>query len=146
MNDHEVIDRNGKKVTRGDILQDGDRMIVRMNMMDGADPAIAALASAAALADSVRRLEQFDARNHRPGFATRDAATSTTIEKALADRDARLNDAWKNPPSVTVEDSAITAIEKVAVVGPSAGNDALFAARDRVISDRDKRTAEAWKA
>lgn len=145
-NDHEIIDRNGKRVTRGNgVLQDGDKLVTRMQFMDAADPRLVA---AAALADSVRRNEQFDARGHRPGYATQshDAATTTAIDKALDDRNTRLTNAWKTPPSATAVDSAITASEKVAVVGPTADNATLFAARDKVVADRDKRTSEAWRS
>ena len=138
--DHEIIDRHGKRVHRDGVLQDGDRMVTRMTMMDGADPALAALASAAALADSVKRIEQFDARGHRPGFVSRDAATSTTIEKALDDRDKRLSDAWKTP---TTTDA--TTIETAAVLRADAPKETLFAARDQAVADRDKRTSEAWR-
>jgi hypothetical protein len=141
--DHEVIDRNGKHVTRANgVVHDGDRVVVKMNMMDAANPALIA---AAALADSVRRNEQFDARGHRPGYVTRDAASATSIEKILTDRETALTNAWRQPPSVTVEDSNITPVEKVAVVGPSAGNDALFAARDKVVRDRDRQLEDAWR-
>jgi hypothetical protein len=144
--DHEVIDRNGKRVTRGDVLQDGDKLVVRMNMMDGADPALAALASAAALADAVRRNEQFDASKHRPGYAgVRSAAQTDAISRAHDERDARLSNAWKKPPAATVLDTATTAVEQVAILGPQAGNDKMFEARDRIIADRDKRLEAAWQ-
>ena len=135
--DHEVIDRSGKRVRRDGVLQDGDRLVVRMPMMDAAIPGFAA---AAALADTVKRIEQFDARNHRPGFATCDAATSATIEKALDDRDKRLSEAWKTPTS-----SDATTIETAAVLGVDAPKETLFAARDQAVADRDKRTSEAWR-
>lgn len=142
--DQEIIDRYGKRVTRSNgVLQDGDFLRVKLTMLDASDPRLVA---AAMLADAVKRNEQFDARNHRPGYATRDAASTASVEKVLADRDARLTDAWKTPPSVLVAGSDITPVEKVAIVGPAAGNEALFAARDKVISDRDRRTEEAWKA
>lgn len=136
--DHEVIDRSGKRVRRDGILQDGDRVVVQMTMMDAANPALVA---AAALADSIRRNELFDnARGHRPGFVARDAATSTTIEKALDDRDKRLNDAWKTPTATEA-----TAIETAAVLQADAPTETLFAARDQAVANRDKRTSEAWR-
>lgn len=143
MNDHEVIDRTGQKVKRSGVLQDGDKLVVRMQMMDASNTGLAA---AAALADAVRRNEQFDARNHKPGYASRDAASTASVEKVLANRDAALTNAWRQPPSVTDAASDVTAIEKVALVGPSAGNEALFAARDQIIAQRDFKTSEAWRA
>jgi hypothetical protein len=62
--EYEVIDRNGRFVrrTKGDgngIVQDGEGIRVPLKLMDNADPALVA---ATALADSVRRVEAFDAR------------------------------------------------------------------------------------
>jgi hypothetical protein len=135
----EVLDRNGKRVRRDGIVQDGDMVRVPMQMMDAGDPRLIA---AAALADAVKRNEQFDARGHRPGYAVpvSDAAAETARDRYHA----RTVDAWKNPPPVLAD--AGTSTEKVAIVGPSAGNDALFAARDKAVANRDKRTSEAWKA
>ncbi|MGY4176777.1 hypothetical protein ACVIHH_002068 [Bradyrhizobium sp. USDA 4518] len=56
---HEIIDRNGKRVTRGHIVEDGDVIRVQINMMDAANPALMA---AMAAAQSARRIEQFDAK------------------------------------------------------------------------------------
>lgn len=150
----EVIDRNGKRVTRPDgVLQDGDRIRVRMSMMDSQNPALMA---AAALAGSIRRAEQFDVL-HRPGivgsssgvYVSRDSARATDAgayeagDKAREARDAKMRDAWKNPPSVTKGDAM--AIEQVAVVGPSAPKEQLFAARDQAIANRNKRLEAAWQ-
>jgi hypothetical protein len=138
--DHEVFDRNGKRVTRNGVLQDGDRLVARMNMMDAVDPGLVA---AAALADAVKRNEQFDARGHRPGYVIDRPADADTARDQYH---ARTIDAWKTPPSATVADGTLTAIEKVAIVGPTAGNETLFAARDKAVSDRDKRISEAWRS
>ena len=131
----EVIDKYGKRVRRSGIAQDGDTVTVPMRMMDAVDPGLAA---AAALADAVRRNEQFDARGHRPGFVGEPDNTSA--------RDAyfnRMNDAWKSPPSVTAGNA--TALETVAVVGRDAPDEQLFAARDQAQANRDKRLAAAWQ-
>jgi hypothetical protein len=137
--DHEVFDRNGKRVTRNGVLQEGDRMVVKMNMMDGADPALSALLTAAALADSVRRNEQFDARGHRPGYVIDRPADADTARDQYH---GRTRDAWKKPPADT-----LTPIEKGAVLGPQGTTDAeRRAAADRVIADRDKRISEAWRS
>jgi hypothetical protein len=144
-----VIDRNGRVVghrKKGDasIVKDGEGVRVRMNMMDGADPALSALLTAAALADSVKRNEQFDARGHRPGYVIDRPADADTARDQYH---ARTRDAWKTPPSATVEDTTLTPIEKVAVLGPQGTTDAeRRAAADRVIADRDKRISEAWKS
>lgn len=136
----EVTDKYGKRVRRDGVLQDGDRMTVPMRMMDAANPALAA---AAALADAVKRNEQFDARgHHRPGFVgagdVYDAA-----DKAREARDAGIANAWRNPPPVIVED---VAVKPAAIVPPTASNEQLFAARDQAVAERDRRISDAWKS
>ncbi len=137
--DHEVIDRNGKRVRRDGILEDGDRMVVKMSMMDAANPALVA---AAALADSVRRNEEFDARGHRPGFVL---DRPSDADAAREQYHARTRDAFKAPPATTLGDTAGTSPEKAAILEPHAPNEVLFAARDKAVADRDKRTSEAWR-
>jgi hypothetical protein len=136
--DHDVIDKDGKRVRRNGMLEDGDRIRVPMTLMDAQNPALVA---AAALAGSVRRAEQFDMRLHpqTPRYGTTDAASHTAREA----RDARVRDAWKNPPSVTKNDAS--ALEQVAVVGPNASDAQLFAARDQAIANRDRRLETAWQ-
>lgn len=150
----EVIDRNGKRVTRPNgILQDGDRLTVKLTMMDAQNPM---LAQAAAAAEAIRRAELFDVL-HRPGivgsssgvYVSRDSARATNAgayeagDKARQARDAKMRDAWKNPPSVQNNDA--TALEQVAIVGPSAPKEQLFAARDQAIANRNKRLEAAWQ-
>lgn len=135
----EVTDKYGKRVRRDGVLQDGDRMTVPMRMMDAANPALAA---AAALADTVRRNEQFDARGHRPGFVG-GSDVYDAADKAREARDAGVRDAWRNPPAVVVEDKTAN---PAAIVPPTASNEQLFAARDQAVSDRDKRISEAWRS
>lgn len=138
----EVTDKAGRRVTRADgVLQDGDRIVVPMPMMDSANPA---LAEAMARAEAAKRVEQFDASRgvgHKPGYSTQDAGDAGFTAREA--RDARVRDAWKNPPSVTTNNA--TAIEQVAVVGSAATNEQLFAARDQAIAARDKRTEAAWQ-
>jgi hypothetical protein len=138
MNDFEVIDRNGQRVRRTGIVQDGDRLITSMTMMDAANPALVA---AAALAETVRRNKQFDARGHRPGFGTQDGNPTTMRDQYHA----RNRDAWRNPPVLgEIKDHKA---EAPAVVPPTGTNTAeVRAAADKVIADRDQRTSEAWKA
>jgi hypothetical protein len=137
--DHEVHDRDGKRVRRDGVLQDGDRMVVKMNMMDGADPALAALASAAALADAVKRNEAFDARGHRPGYGTHSTASTSARDQYHA----RTLDAWRNPPPV-IDDTKDHKPEAATTVLPTSPNE-LFAARDKAVSDRDTRLEAAWQ-
>jgi hypothetical protein len=133
----EVYDRDGKRVTRPNgILQDGDMARVPMRMMDAVDPGLAA---ATALADAVRRNEQFDARGHRPGFIGKPDDTSA--------RDAyftRANDAWKSPPAL--DDKTKNVIKDANLDPQTSPTEDLKAARDRAVSDRDARTQAAWKA
>jgi hypothetical protein len=133
----EVIDKYGKRARRPNgVLQDGDRLTVKMTMMDAANPA---LAHAAAAAEAIKRAEAFDAGHHPQAsrYGTRDAAS----ENAREARDARMRDAWKQPTSI-----AATATETVAVVGSNAPDAQLFAARDQAIANRDKRLERAWQS
>jgi hypothetical protein len=138
----EILDKYGKRVTRPNgVLQDGDTYRVPMRMMDAVDPGLAA---AAALADAVRRNEQFDASHaagHKPGYSTQDAGDAGVTAREA--RDAKMLDAWKNPPSVTTGDAPVN--EQIAViVGPTAPVEQLQAARDKVIAQRDKQLEAAW--
>lgn len=85
--DHEIIDRNGKRVTRGNIVEDGDVMRVPVRLMDNGNPALMA---AMAAAQSARRIEQFDANVAFPGLqldykqaALLDAAKLTPAQMTL---------------------------------------------------------------
>jgi hypothetical protein len=137
--DFEVIDRNGKRVRRDGVLQDGDTLRVPLRLVDGADPALTALAAAASLADAVKRNEQFDARGHRPGYATQVASTDGAT--ARDQYHARNRDAWRNPPPVV--DQKPNAPDPVL---PTASNEQLFAARDMAVTERDRRLESAWKS
>ena len=144
MNTHEVYDRYGKRIENHDgILKDGQFIRARMNLMDAANSTIAA---GAALMDAVKRNEVFDARGHQPGcLTTRDAATTANIHQALDDRDARLTNAWKQPPAVVAADTTIKPADKDRTIDPSAGTPALLTARDRILAERDRRVEDAWK-
>jgi hypothetical protein len=137
----EVTDKLGRRVKRADgILQDGDRLAVPMRIMDSANPA---LVEAAARAEAVRRVEQFDASRgvgHRPGYATQDAGGAGMAAREA--RDARLRDSWKNPDPVAVEDRPD---EPAALLPPTAPNEQLLAARDAVLAARDRRLEAAWQ-
>lgn len=134
-----VTDKYGKRVTRPNgILQDGDRMTVKLTMMDAAD---ATLARAAAVAEAIRRAEAFDAGQHPQ--SNRYGTKNAKAEDARAARDARMVDAWKKPPSVLNGDAS--AKEQVAIVGANAPLDQLQAARDQAVAARDKRLENAWQ-
>jgi hypothetical protein len=139
--DYEVIDSNGKRVRRDGILQDGDVMVTRMTMMDGS-PHLS-FGAAAALAEAVKRNERFDASHgvgHKPGYSTQDAGPAGFTAREA--RDAKMRDAWKNPPALVVEDKAA---KPATVVPPTAPKEQLAAARDAVVAARDKRTEAAWQ-
>lgn len=140
MNDVEVIDRNGKRARRNGILEDGDSLVVKMTMMDAANPALVA---GAALAAAVKRNEQFDARGHRPGFGTHDASADGGT--ARDQYHARNRDAWRNPPPL-LDETKDHKPEAPAAVRPTGSNNAeLRKAADAVIANRDKRMSEAWR-
>jgi hypothetical protein len=138
--DYDVIDKHGKRVTRvNGVLQDGDSIRVRMNLMDAANPA---LAHAAAVADALKRAEAFDARQHRPGFvATQDAYDAG--DAAREARDALVRDAWRKPAPVIDEAKPI---QPAAIVPPTASKEQLFAAADQAAAERDRRLESAWKS
>ena len=135
-----ITDKYGKRVTRPDgVLQDGDTMRVKLSLMDAQNPGLAA---AAALADSVRRSEVFDMKIH--GQTARYGTTADASVSAREARDQRLRDAWAKPPPVVMTGNEGTASERVAVVGPNAPKEQLFAARDAAVAARDKRLESAW--
>jgi hypothetical protein len=88
----EWIDRDGKKLARGQVVQDGQRLKVPMTMMDGAPPDIAGI-TRAAMVDAPQ------AAMHRPGSLVLSDADRAARDKALDARDKRLVDAWKHPPA-----------------------------------------------
>jgi hypothetical protein len=133
-----VTDKYGKRVERNGILQDGDTLRVPIRLMDAENPG---LANALALAQSRRRAEDFDMKLHPQ--TSRYGTTADAAHDARERRDARMVDAWKNPPSVTKGDA--TALETVKVVGPSAPVEQLIAARDQAHANRDKRLERAWQ-
>lgn len=135
-----IIDRFGNEVETNDdnyMLKDGERIRVPLRLMDN-DPG---LAKAMAEAQAIRRVETFDMSQHPQ--SSRYGTTDAKAETAREARDKRMADAWKNPPSVTKGDA--TAIEQVAIVGPSAPVEQLQAARDQVVANRDKRLEAAWR-
>ncbi len=163
--DDYVTDKYGRRVRRNkdDVVKDGELLRVPMVMMDEqartmrdaaaqlenhqlsafADAVNGgmSLADAVAKAKGIRRVEQFDMKQHPQAarYGTRDEASEAARQK----RDARVCDAWKNPPSVTKGDA--TPLEQVQLVGPSAPTEQLLAARDQAVANRDKRLENAWQ-
>jgi hypothetical protein len=139
--DHEVIDRNGRVLRRAkkdEVLKDGEGLRVPLRIMDAMSPG---LSDAMALARAVSRSEQFDARGHRPGYATQDAGDAGVTAREA--RDARMRGAWRNPAPVI---DAAKPQQHVALVPPNASHAELFKARDQAAEDRDRRLENAWKS
>jgi hypothetical protein len=133
--DYEVIDKYGQVIRRtkdNGIVADGEGVRVRLSLMDAANPGLIA---AAALADSIKRNEAFDARGHRPGFLPmHDAAASDAAREA---RDARVCDSWRNPPAVADQSQQQTT--------PAATTTSNLT-RDELVAQRDKRLENAWRS
>jgi hypothetical protein len=170
--DFEVIDRYGRRVrrTKGDdgIVADGQGVRVPLTLMDATnslalrdasaqleDHQLSAfaeavnggmsLADAIAKAKGIKRIEQFDARGHRPGFITQQDVHDAykAGDDAREARDARVRDAYKNPAAVL---DAAKPQKHVALVPPTASHAELFKARDQAAADRDRRLETAWKS
>jgi len=101
---HDVFDREGRRVQRNGVLVDGDKLVVRMPMMDGRTVGGAFLTDASQPPTREQLQQLRDARNtalcnawrHPAGDNT--PATSSapqSPEQVLAHRDQRLRDAWK---------------------------------------------------
>src|SRR5258708_2997085 len=134
-NDYNVIDKNGKRVRRTGILQDGDRITVMATLMDTVSPDLIA---AMAAADSAKRIEQFDAKatiGHRPGFAVLDDTARDASAKLISDRNDRISNAWRNPSPVV--DQQRSAASSASTNTPST--------RDELFSQRDRRLESAWR-
>ncbi|MCA1457756.1 hypothetical protein I6F35_32005 [Bradyrhizobium sp. BRP22] len=131
----EVIDKHGRRVRRDSILEDGDRLSVRVSMMDSAHPG---LQSATAVTQALRRAEQFDASlaGHKPGFRVADAAVTVTAEHLREQRDAAMSNRWRNPPPI---------IDQQQMTPTTAPSNATLT-HEQLIAARDKRISEAWKS
>ncbi|QHO73977.1 hypothetical protein ACH79_16400 [Bradyrhizobium sp. CCBAU 051011] len=101
------------------------------------------IADAVAKAKGIKRAEQFDARQHRPGFAATTQDAYASGDAAREARDARLRDAWRNPAPMI--DNA-KPNQPAAIVPPTASHAELFKARDQAAEDRDRRLENAWKS
>ncbi|MCK1536444.1 MULTISPECIES: hypothetical protein [unclassified Bradyrhizobium] len=104
-----IFDKNGKRVLRSNmIIEDGDRLVVAMRMMDAA-PACAVTLSDAEQDVPLTREQLEDMREARIAALCdrwRDPAADTQIkpsahsdktkEQVLDERDRRLENAWRN--------------------------------------------------
>ncbi|WP_050627367.1 hypothetical protein [Bradyrhizobium viridifuturi] len=129
----DVIDKRGVRVRRHGILQDGDRTTIRMTLMDNGDPALMA---AIAEAQAARRIEQFDALHagHRPSVAVMTDAATAERERLRDARNAKLSNAWRNPPPVVDQ-----------VTPHHAPPTKTTLTHDELIAARDRRLEAAWK-
>jgi hypothetical protein len=78
--DHEVIDKNGKRITRGDVLQDGDVLRVPLRMIDAANPLLAA----------AQGLERSRTERSSPTIAEMKGAATRFVEQLATDGTPRL--------------------------------------------------------
>ncbi|RXH05693.1 hypothetical protein [Bradyrhizobium guangzhouense] len=101
---HDVFDKDGRRVSRAGVLADGDKLVVRMPMMDGRTIGASFLTDAAQPPSREQLQQTRDARNAAISNAWRqpsgiDAPTLPAVpqsrDEALAQRDQRLRDAWK---------------------------------------------------
>ena len=158
----EVIDKNGKRVTRNGPLQDGDRLSVPMRTMDASDQALRA---AQLLAQNSRRNDQFDAKNfnyggegHRPGYATAPVndcnytARRNLADQARSNRIKTLENAWKKQTSTNdggpQEQNAVRVMpsDQVHADGTAVNLQAVRAKADQIIEARDRRLEQMWKS
>jgi hypothetical protein len=121
----QIFDAAGNPIT-DTIMPDGGRVHVKMMMMDAA-PAGLADAARRAFADS-----NPDTARHGPGGLALSDADRDAREKALDGRNARMTDAWRNPPADEVKKDA---------AAPTTDLDALHAARNRRLEDSWKGAA-----
>ncbi|MGY4433700.1 hypothetical protein ACVWWO_006177 [Bradyrhizobium sp. F1.13.1] len=99
----EAFDKDGNPITDR-IVPNGGRIRVAAMLMDAAPPSPQA--------------------KHRPGFVALSDEHAEGRETALADRDRRLSEAWKQPAPIPAPPAA-----KIAPTTPAAGADAGHAAR-----------------
>jgi hypothetical protein len=91
----EWINKDGKKLASGRVVQDGEKLKVPLMMTDAATVDIAAITRAA-----ITNAPMPSAAMHRPGSLALSDADRAARDKALAARDQRLVDAWKNPAAL----------------------------------------------
>lgn len=99
----EVFDKDGNPITDR-VVPNGGYVRVAATLMDAAPP-------------------QLEAMN-RPGFVQLSDEQVESRERALADRDRRLSEAWKQPAPIQAPPAA-----EIAPTTPATGADAAHAAR-----------------
>lgn len=122
----EKFDASGKIIEDDDhVLRDGERIRVRVSMMDTASVDVAEIARRAFV-------DVTGVPMHRPGYAQVIDADQEKAADAAWDRKVKLTgDAWKHPPAI--------AIKKDAAVIP------LVADSEAAAQRRDARLEQAWK-
>lgn len=104
------------------IMKDGESLRFPMTMMDSMDPLQRAM-----LQDSATPI----ATLHRPGYVPMADSEAMRRDAMFTKSNARLSDAWKNPPAVELTKPAII-------------SDA-FDARDAALIRRDHALTNAWR-
>lgn len=99
----EAFDKDGNPITDR-IVPNGGRVRVAAMLMDAAPAHMQGM--------------------HRPGFVQSSDEQSEARERALADRDRRLSDAWKQPAPIQAPQAA-----QIAPTTPAAAADAAHAGR-----------------
>jgi hypothetical protein len=101
---HDVFDKAGKRVVRNGALADGDRLVVKMRMMDSMSGAALYIADRTDAPTREQLEEMRDARNAALSNAWREPAGGNaptrplppqSRDETLAQRDQKLRDAWK---------------------------------------------------
>lgn len=109
------------ETTDDEVIKDGQTVTVRMNLMDSALDTVQRAIIAAQQSNTL----------HAPGsLATTDAERDRRA-KLYEDRDKRLTDAWKNPPSLDPG-------QTVRTITPASSADRYAA--------RDARLEQAWRS
>lgn len=99
----EAFDKYGNPITDR-VVPNGGRVRVAAMLMDAAPSSPQAM--------------------HRPGFVQLSDEHAEARERALADRDRRLSEAWRQPAPIQAPPAA-----QIAPTTPAAGADAVYAAR-----------------
>lgn len=82
-----IVDKSGRRreLQTGEVLQDGERLVVKLQLMDHRSPAVH---------DGMGR-----EAGHRPGFlfSSSPSEADMTLDAARADYVRNLSNAWRNP-------------------------------------------------
>ncbi|MCA6106107.1 hypothetical protein [Bradyrhizobium cenepequi] len=154
----EVFDRYGRRTRRRDeIVEDGKVVSVPMRMMDAGvrlrdatsalkphqrDAFVEAVNSGKSVIDAMADAiagpavtpADVSAAGHKPGFGVLDASAATNKERLRDERNAKLSNAWRNPPAI-VDQQQVTTTATTSNAMPT---------HAELIAARDKRISEAW--